>query len=170
MAEKDRNVTQIEYHNCIDRWADDLYRFACHCCNDSQEADDAVQEAYTELWEQHDGVTTETAKRFLFVVAQRRIADRYRRTRKENETLDNVNLLAEQPDAERFELRDVVQRAMTQLTEQQRAILTLHDMEGYDYTEIAEMLRMSYTRVQVVTFRARIKMKTILTRLGYNPK
>ena len=163
-------MTPNEYNRCIDLWSDDLYRFARHCSDGEAEADDAVQEAYASLWEQHEGVAPEEAKGFLFVVAQRRIADLYRRARKSIDMQVEMVAAASfcNSPAEHFELHDAMQTAMRQLSERQRAILTLHDVEGYDYNEIAEMLQMKYTQVQVATFRARTKMKQLLTKIGFN--
>lgn len=163
-------MTPSEYNRCIDLWSDDLYRFARHCSDGEEEADDAVQEAFTSLWEQHEGVALEEAKGFLFVVAQRRIADLFRRVRKNIDM--QVDMVAAEglchSPAEHYELHDAMRMAMKQLSERQRAILTLHDVEGYDYNEIAEMMQMTYTQVQVSTFRARTKMKQLLSNLGFN--
>lgn len=162
-------MTHDEYNLCIDTWSDDLYRFACHCCNGTNGASDVVQEAYATLWEQHATVALDEARRFLFVVAQRRIADAYRSNQR-HQALEPLLATDEQSDnsaATHFELRDLVSTALQQLSEQQRAILTLHDVEGYDYDEIAQMMQMSYTQVQVTTFRARIRLKKILTKIGY---
>lgn len=49
-------MTRKEYNNGVKLWADDVYRFAVHCCGDSECAKDGVQEAFASLWEHRDRV------------------------------------------------------------------------------------------------------------------
>ena len=66
---------------------------------------------------------------------------------------------------EAYDLNDAIVKAFEQLTDLQRTILTLHDIEGYDYREIAGIIEQKYTSVQVNAFRARMKMKEILIKM-----
>ncbi len=64
-----------------------------------------------------------------------------------------------------YDLNDAIVKAFEQLTDLQRTVLTLHDIEGYDYREIADITNMNYKTVQVTAFRARTKMKEILIKM-----
>ena len=163
-------MTQEEYNKAIDLWADDIYRFALSCCRDSDRSRDAVQEAYAELWEKRDRIEAGRCKGFLIMVAQNKLRDAYRHDLTVSTTHETMK--AEQETAtnptDTIDLRDALNKAMAQLTEQQRTILTLHDLEGYSYDEIASMMKTQYRQVQVCAFRARIKMRKILTKLGFD--
>ncbi len=160
-------MTLDEYNNAIDLFADDIYRFALRCCSDKSMCDDAVQEAFAALWEQHEKASFDDCKGFLLTVARRKIIDSIRH--------DNVRLSAQSemaPEMEtvatpfdNYDLNDAIVKAFEQLTDLQRTVLTLHDIEGYDYREIADITNMNYKTVQVTAFRARTKMKEILIKM-----
>ena len=67
---------------------------------------------------------------------------------------------------EQVELKEMMNMALQQLPEIQRAILQLHDIEGYGYEEVAKILEINYRQVQVYAFRAKVKMKQILIKMG----
>lgn len=157
-----------EYNEAVDKWADDIYRFAYSCCKDGEQAKDAVQDAFTELWQSRDVVEQGKCKGFLIMVTQRKLRDAYRHeqvVKRANETMMRETELATMPSVN-FDLCDALEWAMKQLPVQQKTILTLHDLEGYDYTEIASMMKIKYRAVQVNAFRARVKMKELLMRIG----
>ena len=106
------------------------------------------------------------------MVTQNKLRDDYRHEQivaASQEALSQ-NRETETNPAHDIDLRDALDKAMAQLSEQQRTILTLHDLEGYRYDVIASMMKMNYRQVQVGAFRARLKMKEILTKLGYDGK
>lgn len=161
-------MTPKEYNKAIDLWADDIFSFAMYCCNDKERSNDAIQEAFTTLWERHEEMDFNRCKGFLLMVTQRKIIDSIRHD-KRNESLDDNIIETQTPitfPPEQFDLFDAISRAMLQLNERQRIILTLHDIEGYSYQEIAKLQHQSHTQIQVTAFRARIKLKKILLRMN----
>ena len=58
-------MTRNEYNNGVTLWADDVYRYAVHCCGDREQSKDYVQEAFATLWEKREEVDTEKGKAFL---------------------------------------------------------------------------------------------------------
>ena len=154
-------MTQKEYNRAIDLWADDLYSFAMYCCNDKERCNDAMQEAFTTLWEKHEEIDFERCKGFLLMVIQRKIIDSIRHD-KFNQPIDDEIISIPISPQDTIDTVDSIHKAMQQLSEQQRIILTLHDIEGYEYKEIAEMQGMNYSQVQVAAFRARSRLKKIL--------
>ncbi len=160
-------MTPAEYDHTIDLYADDVYRFALRCCGDKSLCDDVVQEAFAALWEQCDNVIFDDCRGFLITVVRRRIVDSFRHSQVTQSAryemsvgLDNVAT-----PFEAYDLNDAIVKAFEQLTDLQRTILTLHDIEGYDYREIAGIIEQKYTSVQVNAFRARMKMKEILIKM-----
>ena len=67
-----------EYNNAVTLWADDVYRFAIHCSCDEDMGKDAVQEAYTALWEHRDSVNVEKVKSFLLTVVHNWVMSQHR--------------------------------------------------------------------------------------------
>jgi RNA polymerase sigma-70 factor, ECF subfamily len=69
-------------------------------------------------------------------------------------------------DAERAELRERLTRAVSGLTETQREVLLLHDMEGWKHREIAAALGMPDGTVRYHLFQARRAMRGRLEMLS----
>ena len=159
-------MTSTEYEKAIDLFADDVYRFALRCCGDRSRCDDAVQEAFAALWEHRDSVNTTDCKGFLFTVVRRKLIDSMRHDKVRLTAQSEMTVIGETASNpfESYELSDAIIKAFEQLPDMQRTVLTLHDIEGYDYREIAGIIGQKYKYVQVAAFRARMKMKQILTK------
>jgi RNA polymerase sigma factor (sigma-70 family) len=165
-------VTEKDYNEGVEAWSDDIYRFAVHCCGDTSLGQDAVQEAYTSLWQSRDKVSKEKGKSYLYRVAYHQLMSHFRHrqvTQKAEEDIVAVSSTSSEPN-ETFDLREAMSRAMAQLPEVQRALLQLRDIEGYPFEEIGEMMNLSTQQVHVYLFRARITMKKLLTAQGYGNK
>lgn len=156
------SVTKNEYNQAIELWADDIFSFAMYCCNDRERCNDAMQEAFATLWERHDDINFDSCKNFLLTVTQRKIIDSIRHDSKSEPIAEELIESQTTSPHDNLELSNTLQTAMKHLSEQQRILLTLHDIEGYNYKEIAKMLNMNYSQVQVAAFRARIRLKMIL--------
>ena len=63
---------------------------------------------------------------------------------------------------ERAELRRRIHVALGALTEMQRLVVFLHDMQGYAHHEIAELLHISETSSRQYLFVARKRLRTDL--------
>lgn len=160
-------MTPAEYEKAICLYADDIYRFALRCCGDSAKCDDAVQEAFMALWERHDSIKANECKGFLFTITRRKIIDSIRHEKIRISAQGEIFALSETTTTpiEDYELSDAIIKAFEQLSDMQRTILTLHDIEGYDYSEIADIVGQKYKYVQVTAFRARVKLKEILIKM-----
>lgn len=161
-------MTQKEYNNGVRLWADDVYRFAVHCCGDNESGKDAVQEAYAALWEHREEVNTEKGKSFLLTVVHNWAMSQHRHRKvQENVATDLIGETTVRPD-ERFDLREALEQAASLLPEVQRAAMMLKDVDGYSCREIAEILHLNEKQVTVYLYRARVSMKKTLIALGYD--
>lgn len=156
-------MTTKEYNDCVKQNSDDLYRFALRYTGDSATSKDAVQDCFVSLWEQRDGIETNTVKGWLLRVLYRRLVDRHRHIAIERnamqamaqEEIDNRQHLG-------FELHDAMQHALNQLPDIQRQLVLLKDLEGYDYKEMTSITGLTEQQVGVYLFRARKMLKEIL--------
>ena len=72
-----------------------------------------------------------------------------------------------QPSAEStLARRDYVLKLMTKVSEEERALLMLKEVEGYSVEELAEMMNMNENTIKVKLFRARQKLVKSASRLG----
>ena len=161
-------MTQKDYNNGVSLWADDVYRYAVHCCGDREQSKDFVQEAFATLWEKRETVETGKGKSFLLAVVHNQVMSHFRHEAVHRESAELLK--GEQvtgPD-ERFDLHEALQKAMDALPKVQREAVMLKDVEGYDCDEIAEILSINENQVRVYLFRARVAMKRTLIALGYD--
>lgn len=149
-----------EYNACVKQWADALFRFACKCTGNQEDAGDVVQNSFAVLWEKRMNVEPEKAKSFLFQVAYRQSVDIFRR--KGRVTYQEEPEYAESYHPRHSDLKRVLDRALERLDEQSRALVLLKDYEGYRYEEIAQITGLSDSQVKVYLHRARKTLKEYL--------
>jgi len=150
-------MTTKEYNHCVRHLGDDLYRFALRYANLSAAAEDAVQDVFADLWERRSEVEAEGARGWLVRALYRRLVDMHRH----EEVVRNAQVAQENEyrQHEDFELKDALAHALATLPEQQRMLVLLRDLEGYEYAEMAQMTGLSEQQVGVYLFRARKQLK-----------
>ncbi|MBL7683154.1 MAG: RNA polymerase sigma factor [Flavipsychrobacter sp.] len=149
-----------DYNNCVKEWADALFRFACKCTGNEEDARDVVQNSFEVLWQKRENVAPAKAKAFLFQVAYNQSVDNYRKQSRvsyKEEIDDNRSVIQGQSD-----LKRVLERALTKLDEQARALVLLKDYEGYNYEEIGQITGLNESQVKVYLHRARKVLKDYL--------
>ena len=156
-------MNRLEYNNCVDKYADPLYRFILKATNDRQLSDDVVQDSFLTLWEHIDHLEHKKAKAYLFTTAYRKMIDVFRRNKRVG-TLDEVNDPVVDGDSQQFEISDKLEIALQKLTEIQRHLILLRDYEGYKYNEIGEITGLNESQVKVYIFRARNTLRIFLNR------
>lgn len=148
------------YNACVHNWSDALFRFACKTTGNEEDARDIVQSSFEVLWTKKNAIMPEKAKSFLFQVAYNQSIDLYRKQRRvqypETMPAEGAATLSN-PDVKR-----VLDRALSQLDEQSRALVLLKDYEGYKYEEIAEITGLNEGQVKVYLHRARKTLRGFL--------
>ena len=152
-----------DYNACVQQWADALFRFACKCTGNEEDARDVVQNSFEVLWKKREDVATEKAKAFLFQVAYNQSVDNYRKQKRVLYTEKAVDERSYHP--RQTDLKKVLDRALDRLEEQPRALILLKDYEGYRYEEIAQITGLTETQVKVYLHRARKTLKEYLVRV-----
>jgi RNA polymerase sigma-70 factor (ECF subfamily) len=147
-----------EYNTCVHEWADALFRFACKCTGNQDDAHDVVQNSFEVLWQKRESVEPGKGKAFLFQVAYRQSVDNYRKRAK----VAFIEMPEESYTPSNPDLKKILDRALGQLDEQSRALVLLKDYEGYRYEEIAQITGLSDSQVKVYLHRARKTLKEYL--------
>ncbi len=140
-----------------------LHRAATVLLNDEAEAEDAVQDAFCNLWNTRMPHTSAEARNRLFVVV-RNICINKLKSRRNKINIDEIELSVDDidtGDAER--LRAIALAALTPL---QRRIFELAVADDMDYPEIATELGLTVEAVRMNMSRARKKIKDTFTDLN----
>ncbi|MBQ3929105.1 MAG: sigma-70 family RNA polymerase sigma factor [Clostridia bacterium] len=150
-----------EYHRIVEMYLDDVYRTVFCCCKNKENAEDAVQNAFLKLLKEKNTVFQDDAhiKRWLIRVALNECKNMWRSFWNKNKvSFEELNTAPSYRDKTHSELLDVID----QLPDNYRAVIHLYYYEEYSVKEIAMILRISESNVQVRLKRARDKLKQLV--------
>jgi RNA polymerase sigma-70 factor (ECF subfamily) len=155
-------MTDKAYNDCVDNFADSVYRFIVKNIRHTEDAQDIVQSAFEKLWINREQVLPEKAKSYLFTVAYHQMIDHIRKSNKMPLSEDTFIPQQQITQADE-ELKQVLMRAINELNPIQKSLVLLKDYEGYSYQEIGEIMHLSESQVKVYLHRARLILKTKLS-------
>lgn len=144
-----------------------MYRLALQMLDNAEDARDIVQDAFIKLWNIREKLDQYRSIEALAVVTTRNLClDRIKSKKYMTGQIENLRDEVEEALNERKQdLSDVVQKIreiITALPEQQRTVIHLRDIEGYEFSEIAQFLDMNENAIRVTLSRARKKIREIL--------
>jgi RNA polymerase sigma-70 factor (ECF subfamily) len=131
------------------------------------DAEDVCQDAFVKASDKLDNCrNAEKFAAWLLQIVRNRARNflDYRRVRTAQpiDTLSVASTLSSDRDAEQAELRNVLEEALTQLSDVQRDVVLLHDLEGWKHREIGESLGLSEGAARQHLFSARRKLRELL--------
>jgi len=142
-----------------------LYRVAYSWCHNAALADDLVQDALTKALRKSSQLRDPKARdAWLFSILANCYRDHFRK-RRDMDDIDELEIsLEETPESEsgRSEIIDKVRAAIGRLSQGQRQVVTLVDIEGFSYVEVAQILDVPIGTVMSRLCRARAAMKDML--------
>jgi RNA polymerase sigma factor (sigma-70 family) len=157
-------MTEKEYNECVNLYADNVYRFIVKNLRHEEDARDVVQTAFEKLWRNRDDVDNAKCKSYLFTVAYNQMIDHLRKNKR-------IQLKEDFREETRIYSREVtnvkavLQEALARLSETQRSLVMLKDYEGYSYDEIGKIMNLSESQVKVYLHRARLQLKEYLVKV-----
>jgi len=154
-------MTVEEFNDCVDKYADNLYRFILKNVRDMDKAKDIVQDTYEKLWLKVSTVQSTNAKSYMFTTAYRTMIDQFRKDNRE-EKLEDSHMYLHSHSKSYTDLKEVLNEAIGKLPEIQRSVIMLRDYEGYNYDEIGEITGLNESQVKVYIFRARKFLKNYI--------
>lgn len=143
------------------------FQLAYRVVGHREDAEDLVQEVFLAAYQYLDSFDVERPfGPWLMRIVLNRGAN-LRRSRARRETEPETDGVSGAPSAleesERTEAREQLVRAMAQLSERQRLIVTLFDVDGRTSTEIGEMLDLSAGTVRWHLHEARQRLRAALS-------
>lgn len=142
-----------------------LYRIAYAWTHSPALADDLVQETLTKALQKQDQLREAGAgPAWLYSILSNCLRDHYRRQR-ETEDIDSLTLahdLSPEHVSGQQEIVGKVRAAIARLPLGQRQVVTLVDIEGFSYAEVAAILAVPVGTVMSRLCRARVALKDLL--------
>ena len=148
-------MTEKEYNLCINNYSDSAFRFLVKNIKDSDTAKDILQDTFTKLWEKREDVEYVKAKSYIFTSAYHTMINNI----KYNSLKFNIPQTQTITSNSYNDISEVLNEALEQLPQIQKATILLRDYEGYSYNEIGDILNLSQEQVKINIFRARVKLK-----------
>lgn len=141
-----------------------LYRLALRITQNSQEAEDVVQDVIIKLWNMRERLDeVENLEAFALKMTRNLSLDRERMRINQTEDIEGKEFSLAAPSIElqleQQEKIDIIRRIMEQLPEKLRTAMHLRDFEGLSYQEIAQTMGITEDQVKVCIFRARQAVK-----------
>ena len=152
------------FREVVERTHSTVFRLACALVADRDEAADVTQETYVRAWSRRGELRDSAAvlawlSRIARNVAHDRRRSWWSRIRAPLEDTDAMPLAGDPPAADELlvaaQEAGSVRRAMGLLPEKQRVVLTLREVEGLSYEQIAELLGVPTGTVESRLHRAR---------------
>jgi RNA polymerase sigma factor (sigma-70 family) len=157
-------MTEREYNECVNMYADNVYRFIVKNLRHEEDARDVVQTAFEKMWRNRDEVDATKCKSYLFTVAYHQMIDHIRKN-KRIQLKEEFNEEVKVQDRPAHNIKKVLEEALNRLSETQKSLVLLKDYEGYSYEEIGKITGLNESQVKVYLHRARVQLKNYLVKL-----
>lgn len=152
-------MTRKEYNIAVKEYSGRLYGYALKYLKSTEDANDIVQDVFEKLWKNRKKVEVEKAKSWLFTCAHNALINMMKKNSRITYQSNTESNRVTEPHSHDFEVKEVVEKSLALLPPVQKSIILLRDLEGYNYKEIGEILKLSEAQVKVYLFRARNKIK-----------
>ncbi len=154
-------MTEFEYNQCVNQYADNVYRFIVKNLRHEEDARDIVQSAFEKMWRNREAVEAAKSKSFLFTVAYNQMIDHIRKS-KRVQLKDEFNEDGRSLQQRNSNLKKTLMEALNRLNETQKSLVMLKDYEGYSYEEIGQIMDLTESQVKVYLHRARLALRNYL--------
>jgi RNA polymerase sigma factor (sigma-70 family) len=148
---------------------DKLYRLATRFLNDA-DAEDAVQETFVRLWKRASDLSgLKSIEAFAMVITRNLCLDRIKSKSYSAKVMEVYNEPTAPENPERTALImdeiNMVKNAINNLPNLQRTVIQLRDIEGMEFEEMEEILKMKTNAIRVNLSRARKTVREQLEKM-----
>ncbi len=148
------------------KYAQAMYQVSRTIIKDDFRAEEAMQDAFLQAFDKLDQFKgNATFGAWLKRIVINKALDELKKAKQPYSSVDTIENFALTETDDYTDLSpkiEAVKKAMDQLPENYRIILSLYYLEGYDHTEIAEILAINDTHSRVTLHRAKQKLITLL--------
>ncbi|MBC7629528.1 RNA polymerase sigma factor [Ferruginibacter sp.] len=156
-------MTEREYNQCVNLYADNVYRFILKNLGQEADAQDVLQGAFEKMWINRQQVDNDRCKSYLFTVAYHQMIDHIRKNKRislREEFKEEVKVTNRQ----QHDTKRVLNEALNKLNDIQKSLVMLKDYEGYSYQEIADITGLNQSQVKVYLHRARLILREYIVK------
>ncbi|CAN5451484.1 sigma-70 family RNA polymerase sigma factor [soil metagenome] len=165
IAEGDKTAVQ----DCLNKFGGLVWSLARRMCPNKDDAEDAVQEIFIDVWKNagrfDENQASETT--FIAMIARRRLIDRLRKFQRQPNIDSFEDILAEPAEYSNKQIETSIEaneaaKALSILRPEQRQILQLSIIQGFSHQEIANVLKMPLGTVKTHARRGLLQVREFL--------
>jgi len=140
---------------------DKLFRYALSYIKNKEEAEDIVQEVFIRLWQKRKSLDKiKNIEAWSMTITRNLTIDKLKANRLEFKDLHNVEDRTQEKSnpeelVEQAENLAGIRNIIDSLSEKQKQVIVLRDIEGHTYQEIGDIIGIDQNLVKVTLFRAR---------------
>ncbi len=140
------------FRQLFDQYFKQVKNFIYYKLGDSDAAEDIAQECFVKVWENREKVKPESAKSYLYTIANNLTINQLKRQKviykflSRKAKLDHRETPQFQMELEEFDQH--LQNAIASLSEKQRIVFLMNRIDNFTYAEIAERLEISVKAVE----------------------
>lgn len=168
---------EAAFEELIRQYEKKVYTLCFRMCGNSEDAEEAAQDAFLALWRGIDRFRQESSlSTWIYRLATNACIDTLRRRKKQSGSvsLDDEELFVDAVDTspqpqetvEQREAQKLLQEGLSALPEEYRKVLILREIEGLSYTEIAESASIELGTVKSRISRGRSLLRNFLSGNG----
>lgn len=168
---------EAAFEELIRQYEKKVYTLCFRMCGNSEDAEEAAQDAFLALWRGIDRFRQESSlSTWIYRLATNTCIDTLRRRKKQSGSvsLDDEELFVDAVDTspqpqetvEHHEAQKLLQEGLSALPEEYRKVLILREIEGLSYTEIAESASIELGTVKSRISRGRSLLRNFLSGNG----
>ena len=168
---------EAAFEELIRQYEKKVYTLCFRMCGNSEDAEEAAQDAFLALWRGIDRFRQESSlSTWIYRLATNACIDTLRRRKKQSGSvsLDDEELFVDAVDTspqpqetvEHPEAQKLLQEGLSALPEEYRKVLILREIEGLSYTEIAESASIELGTVKSRISRGRSLLRNFLSGNG----
>lgn len=151
----------MDYEKIVAENIDFVYRVSLCYCKNQRDAEDVVQNTFLKLIQSKQEFTDdEHIRKWLVRVAVNECKNMWKSYW--NRNVISLDTLEYEQETARSEEQQELLQAVMELAPKYRIVVHLYYYEGYHVKEIADMLHLSESNVQIRLMRARKKLKDLL--------
>ncbi|MDD5814385.1 MAG: sigma-70 family RNA polymerase sigma factor [Bacteroidales bacterium] len=151
-----------EFIHSVERLRGDLLRQARRLLDSEDDAEDAVQETLIKLWIMKERILNADKMRNMATVVCRNVSLNILRDARQSVPIETAEVITLQGNPqvllEQQESRQKLKRSIEKLTDKQRAILRMRNVENMTYADIAKIIGSSESSVRGMISKARLAL------------
>ncbi len=163
-------MNETDFKRNVFSLSERLFPMVTRMLGNSANAEDAIQDIMLKLWEKRDKLGQHpNIKGLVFLTARNYCIDilRKKRLNVEDASLQLEGLTSQygQEQSEWKELNRIIKKILKDLPAQQREVLMMRDLDGYEFVEIAAATQLKVEHVRVLLSRARKQVSLTLEKV-----